>query len=93
MQTYDQKYFDAKANKRAGTTWLTLMIIVTVYYGVKMAEGEVGLNWFILFSAVGWAEYIFGGLMLKIKGMDNERYKWVLGLGYLTFLHLSHGLP
>lgn len=85
MQTYDQKYFDAKANRRAGITWLTLMIIVTVYYGVKMAEGEVGLNWFILFSVVGWAEYIFGGLMLKLKGMDNPNYKWILGLGYLTF--------
>lgn len=50
-----------------------------------MAEGEAGLNWFLLFSAVGWAEYIFGGLMLKIKGMDNQSYKWILGLGYLTF--------
>ncbi|MBP3338054.1 MAG: methyl-accepting chemotaxis protein [Lachnospiraceae bacterium] len=85
MQQYDEKYFRAKANRRAGTTWLTLMIIVTIYYAAKMAEGEVGKTWFILFSAVGWGEYIFGGLMLKIKGMDNENYKWVLGLGYLTF--------
>ena len=85
MQSYDEKYFLAKANKRAGTTWLTLMLIVTVYYAVKMTEGEVGLKWFIMFSAVGWAEYIFGGIMLKVKGMDNPSYKWVLGLGYLTF--------
>ncbi|MBP3543174.1 MAG: methyl-accepting chemotaxis protein [Lachnospiraceae bacterium] len=85
MQSYDEKYFLAKANRRAGTTWLTLMLIVTVYYAVKMTEGEVGLIWFIMFSAVGWAEYIFGGIMLKVKGMDNPGYKWVLGLGYLTF--------
>ena len=85
MENYDEKYFLAKANRRAGTTWLTLMLIVTVYYAVKMSEGAVGTNWFIMFSAVGWAEYIFGGLMLKIKGMDNPNYKWILGLGYLTF--------
>ncbi len=85
MQSYDEKYFLSKANKRAGTTWLMLMLIVTVYYAVKMTEGEVGLKWFIMFSAVGWAEYIFGGIMLKVKGMDNPGYKWVLGLGYLTF--------
>ncbi|MBQ8280195.1 MAG: PilZ domain-containing protein [Roseburia sp.] len=85
MQTYDQKYFDAKANKRAGTTWLTLMLIVTIYYGVKMSVGELSLNWFILFSAVGWIEYLSGGLLLKFKGMDSPGYKWILGLGYLTF--------
>ncbi len=85
MREYDEKYFKAKANRRAGTTWLTLMFIVTIYYAAKMMDGAVGKNWFILFSVVGWGEYIFGGLMLKIKGMDNEDYKWVLGLGYLTF--------
>ncbi len=85
MQSYDEKYFNAKANKRAGTTWLTLMLIVTIYYGVKMMQGEVGQVWFITFSVVGWAEYLIGGLMLKIKGMDCDEYKWVLGLGYTTF--------
>ena len=85
MQNYDEKYFAAKANRRAGTTWLVLMIIVSIYYGVKMSQGEVKLNWFILFAAIGWAEYIFGGIMLKIKGMDSPTYKWILGLGYTTF--------
>ncbi len=85
MQTYDEKYFAAKANRRAGTTWLTLMLIVTIYYGAKMASGEVGTAWYIMFSAVGWVEYIVAGIMLKIKGMDYKNYKWMLGLGYLTF--------
>ena len=85
MREYDEKYFKAKANKRAGITWLTLMIIVTVYYAVKMSGNVLSLNWFILFSAIGWGEYIAGGLLLKIKGMDSDRYKWLLGLGYLTF--------
>ena len=85
MQSYDEKYFNAKANRRAGTTWLTLMLIVTIYYGAKMSQGEVGTNWFILFSLIGWAEYVGGGLLLKIRGMDHQNYKWVLGLGYLTF--------
>ena len=85
MQTYDEKYFRAKANRRAGTTWLTLMFIVSVYYAVKMMEGEVGKEWFIMFSVVGWIEYLGGGILLKLKGMDNTGYKWLLGLGYLTF--------
>ncbi|MBQ7943794.1 MAG: PilZ domain-containing protein [Lachnospiraceae bacterium] len=85
MQTYDEKYFKAKANKRAGTTWLTLMIIITIFYGAKLGSGEIGTNWFILFSVIGWAEYLIGGLMLKFKGMDYDKYEWILGIGYVTF--------
>lgn len=85
MQSYDQKYFDAKANKRAGTTWVTLMLIVTIYYGVKMNQGAISMEWFILFSIIGWAEYLGAGILLKIKGMDHSGYKWFMGLGYVTF--------
>ncbi|MBQ9140726.1 MAG: methyl-accepting chemotaxis protein, partial [Lachnospiraceae bacterium] len=85
MQNYDEKYFNAKANRRAGTTWLSLMLIVTIYYGVKTLQKEMSVNWFILFSVIGWAEYLGSGIFLKIKGMDNARYKWFLGLGYSTF--------
>ncbi len=85
MQSYDQKYFDAKANKRAGTTWVTLMLIVTIYYGVKMNQGAISMEWFILFSLIGWAEYLGAGILLKIKGMDHPGYKWFMGLGYVTF--------
>ena len=41
MQNYDESYFNAKANRRAGTTWLVLLIIVTVYYWSKMKDGVV----------------------------------------------------
>lgn len=85
MQTYDQKYFDAKANRRAGTTWLTLMLIVTGYYGINMMVGDVTQQWYTIFCIIGWAEYLIGGIMLRIKGMDCMEYKWVLGIGYLTF--------
>ncbi len=85
MQNYDESYFRAKANRRAGTTWIVLMVIVTVYYAVKMMEGAVSTNWFALFSVIGWGEYLLGGLILKFKGMDNPYYKWVLGVGYLLF--------
>ena len=85
MNNYDEKYFNAKANRRAGTTWLVLMIIVTVYYAVKAGEGAIRNNWFVIFSVVGWLQYIVGGLLLKIKGMDYSGYKWIMGIGYLVF--------
>ena len=85
MQTYDENYFRAKANRRAGTTWLMLMVIITIYYGVKMMSGVMSMRWFIIFSIVGWGEYLLSGIALKLRGMDYSGYKWMLGLGYLTF--------
>ncbi|MBR5565548.1 MAG: methyl-accepting chemotaxis protein [Roseburia sp.] len=85
MKTYDQKYFDAKANRRAGTTWLMLMFIVTAYYGITAMSGGVSMKSYVIFSVVGWLEYLFGTILLKVKGMAVAEYKWVLGLGYLTF--------
>ncbi len=85
MQNYDEAYFRAKANRRAGTIWLILMIIVSIYYGVKMSQGEVASEWFILFSIIGWGTYLGAGLSLKIKGMDFKFYKWAMAIGYLLF--------
>ncbi len=84
-QSYDEKYFKSKANRRAGTTWLMLVFIVTLYYGVKMSEGVIDSAQFIVMSVVGWIEYLIGGLLLKFKGMDYGKYKWILGVGYLTY--------
>ena len=85
MQNYDQSYFREKANKRAGTTWLILMIIVSVYYGVKVMEGEVHAYQYAMFSVIGWLQYLGAGIFLKVKGMDNLKYKWFLGFGYLLY--------
>ena len=88
MQTYDQKYFDAKANRRAGTTWLSLLLLITVYYTVKMMEGTIGLWWYAIFISFGWVAYLLAGILLKIKGADYAGYKWIMGLGYVCFYTL-----
>lgn len=62
-----------------------MMVIVTIYYSVKAGEGVVRSNWYVTFMVVGWAQYIIGGLLLKIKGMDFSGYKWLMGIGYLMF--------
>ncbi len=85
MQNYNEEYFQEKANKRAGKTWLSLMLIVTIYYGVKTIQNDLSMNWFILFSVIGWFLYVGAGLMLKLTTMHNAAYKWILGIGYAVF--------
>ncbi len=85
MQEYDESFFRAKANKRAGITWLALIFIATIYYGIKTKNGEITRGYFIAFTVVGWATYIAGHIVAMIKGKAAKEYKWVLGVGYLLF--------
>jgi len=85
MQNYDESYFRSKANKRAGITWLLLLITVSVYYAAKISENEVHPYQYVMFTVVGWLEYFIAGIYLKVKGMDSSKYKWFLGMGYLLY--------
>lgn len=85
MQEYDESFFRAKANKRAGITWLALIFIATIYYGIKTKDGEIARGYFIAFTVVGWVTYITGYIVSMIKGKAAKEYKWVLGICYLLF--------
>ena len=86
MQNYDEAYFRAKANRRAGTTWLILLVFVTIFYCSKDSVGSWdGQIWKITMAVVGWSTYITAGLFLKFKGMDFKGYKYIMGYGYLLF--------
>lgn len=85
MQEYDESFFKAKANKRAGITWLALIFIATIYYGIKTKNGEIARGYFIAFTVVGWVTYITGYIVSMIKGKAAKEYKWVLGICYLLF--------
>lgn len=85
MQEYDESFFRAKANKRACITWLALIFIATIYYGIKTKNGEIARGYFIAFTVVGWVTYITGYIVSMIKGKAAKEYKWVLGICYLLF--------
>ncbi len=85
MQNYDEEYFRGKANIKAGITWIVLMTLVTVFYGMKMAMTDFNQFWFIVILSVGWGAYIIGGLVLRIRGNATKAYKYIMGYGYLLF--------
>ena len=85
MQEYDESFFITKANKRGGITWFILMIIVSVYYGIKVGTVKLDVGYFFMFFTVGWLSFIISKVLLKVKGEDNKNYKWMLGIGYLLF--------
>ena len=85
MEQYDEKYFRAKANTRAGITFLVVMILTSVFYFFKMNKGEVEQDWFIKMVVIGWSLFVLVSLTLKLKGSDFKYYKYFMGIGYQLF--------
>lgn len=85
MQDYDESFFIAKANKRASITWFVLLLIASVFYGIKVGRGQLKEAYFTGFFVAGWLSYLGGRILLRFKHADSLRYKWVVGLGYLIF--------
>ena len=85
MEQYDEKYFRAKANMRAGTTFLVVMLLTSIFYYFKMDKGEIAQDWFIKMVVIGWAIYVLVSLTLKIKGKEYLYYRYFMGIGYQLF--------
>lgn len=85
MEQYDEKYFAAKANRRAGTTFLVVVVLSSIFYFFKMNKGEVAQDWFVKMVAIGWGLYIAVSLTLAVKGKDFKNYKYFMGIGYQMF--------
>ena len=76
MEQYDEKYFRAKANIRAGITFLVVMVLTTVFYFFKMNKGEVEQDWFIKMVAIGWSLFFAASLSITFKGKDYKYYRY-----------------
>lgn len=85
METYDESYFQAKANKRGVLTWLALNVIVSIYYWIKVQRGALHMQFFMVSMVSGWLALAVAVAVLKLKGAAYKRYKWVLGGGYMFF--------
>ncbi len=85
MEQYDEKFFRAKANMRAGITFLVVMLLTTVFYYFKMTKGEVAQDWFVKMAVIGWVLYFAISVTLKIKGNDFIHYRYFMGIGYQLF--------
>ena len=82
---YDEKYFAAKANRNAMFMWLTLMVVLSIGYIMEVVKGTKSLTFFIIMELISWVPFIFGLVLLKVKGRHAAVYQDVVGLGYGVF--------
>lgn len=82
---YDEKYFAKSANKKAMGMWLAMSLVLSAAYAMEIAKGLKTVEYFVVMELVCWIPFIFGLLILKIKGWHTKYYQDIVGFGYGFF--------
>lgn len=82
---YDPKVFKEKANRKARKVWLIFAILLSANYGSDVSSGLSTPQYYFTFLALCWIPFIIGQILLKIKGMATDLYKWEFAIGYSIF--------
>ena len=65
---YDEKEFQARANRIARGMWIAMVTVLSLVYGMKAAKGQTSPLYYSILLALGWIPLITGIVILKIKG-------------------------
>lgn len=82
---YDANMFKAKANKIARNIWLVFSILLTANYGSDVANGLYNPKFYVIFLLLCWIPFASGQIFMKVKGADNDLYRYALSIGYGIF--------
>ncbi len=82
---YDASVFKKKANFQAMIIWMILCLVLTAAYAGEVIKGLRTVQYYLTFLAIGWSTFLFGLLILKLKGMETSAYKHIVAFGYGFF--------
>lgn len=82
---YDESVFKAKANQRARKIWLIFALLLTANYGSDTSKGIRSGPYFLTFVLLCWIPFFAGQILLKVKGMATDYYKYEIAIGYGIF--------
>lgn len=82
---YDENVFKAKANQRARKIWLIFALLLTANYGSDTSKGIRSGPYFLTFVLLCWIPFFIGQILLKVKGMATDYYKYEIAIGYGIF--------
>lgn len=93
---YDEKHFQKLANFRAMLMWLLIGAVLTVAYVVELFKGGRTPEFVAVFLTMCWGPFLFGVIVLKVRGMASKAYKEIIAIGYgvfYAFVLLTAGTP
>ena len=91
---YNEKYFAKSANKKAMGMWLVLNVVLSAAYAIEIIKGLKTVQYYVLMELVCWLPFIFGLIVLKVKGWHSKFYMDIVGVGFgLFYLYIMMTSP
>lgn len=82
---YNPIIFKEKANRKARKVWLIFAILLSLNYGADVSNGLSTPKYYFTFLALCWLPFIIGQIVLWIRGMATDLYKYEFAIGYSVF--------
>lgn len=86
---YDEKEFEARANRLARGMWLAMLVVFSLTYAIDVAKGRRTPAYYVLLLLCGWLPFIAGCVLLKVQGTHTKHFKDFLAYGFgLLYLYI-----
>lgn len=79
---YDEKFFQASANRKAAIVCGLVSFILTAAYAIEVMKGTRSIFYFIQVILIAWVPYIISVVIAAIKGWEKPYVKVLLILAY-----------
>ena len=91
---YDEKYFAKSANKKAMGMWLAMSVVLSIAYVFEIKKGLKTVEFYIIMELITWVPFVFGLIMLQVKGWHTKMYQDIIGVGFgLLYLYIMLTAP
>lgn len=91
---YNEKDFAKSANRKAMGMWFAMSAILSVAYVFEILKGLKTPQFYIIMELICWVPFIFGLVLLKVKGWHTKLYQDVIGVGFgLLYLYIMMTAP
>lgn len=82
---YNEKQFAKSANKKAMGMWLVMSLILSAAYALEVVKELKSPQFYLFMELLCWGPFVFGLIVLKVKGWHTKLYQDIVGIGYGVF--------
>ena len=91
---YNEKAFAKGANKKAMWMWLALNVVLSAAYAIEIIKGLKTVQYYVIMELICWVPFIFGLIVLKVKGWHSKLYQDIIGFGFgFVYLYIMLTAP
>jgi len=91
---YNEKVFAKGANRKAMWMWFALNVVLSGAYVIEIIKGLKSVQYYIIMELICWVPFIFGLVVLKVKGGHSKLYQDIVGTGFgLFYLYIMMTSP